>query len=89
MYSQNVTEAAGRRHYTMLGAAIVGAQAGELIGESAVAMAGRVRAGCVGDTPTPLPDALGVGPLDRRPGGAWLQITSQTRRGKTYEQTGS
>ena len=55
MYSQNVTEAAGRRHYTMLGAAIVGAQVCELIGESAVAMAGRVSAGRVGDTQHPYP----------------------------------
>ena len=50
MYSQNVTEAAGRRHYTMLGAAIVGAQACELIDEIAVAIAGRV-----GDTEHPYP----------------------------------
>ena len=55
MYSQNVTEAAGRRHYTMLGAAIVGAQVCELIGEIAVAMAGRVSAGRVGDTQHPYP----------------------------------
>jgi len=34
----------------ILGAATVGAQAGELIGESAVAMAGRVSAWRVGDT---------------------------------------
>ena len=55
MSRQHGTEAAGRRHDTLLGAAIVRAQVCELIGESAVAMAGRVRAGRVGDTPHPSP----------------------------------
>ena len=39
----------------ILGAAIVGAQACELIGEIAVAMAGRVSVGRVGDTQHPYP----------------------------------
>ena len=153
MYSQNVTEAAARLHYTMLGVAIVGVRACEIIGESAVAMARRVSSWRVGDTQPPsptrselvrwtadqvresirsaaeqapgMPVTLPHRPSTRLlaecgikgarggrlryqtiteltphqarehavanlgPGGAGLQITSQTKRGNTYEQTGS